>query len=174
MEEWIYEAERATWSRASRIVANLYEEGLVREYRPRDFRSYQEYKAEREQRKVGYSSEENNGNYTIGDERTRNIKDNQEDVTHGHSSQELDLIDYINERAEAARNGNEVRAYKASEKMLQNRQLLANALESINEYPSERGLLSSYRATAERLQRAASDEIKSALTIPTKSDFITK
>ena len=72
----------------------------------------------------------------------------------GKASQELDLIDYINERAEAARNGNELRAYKASEKMLQNRQLLANALESINEYPSEKGLLSSYRATAERLQRA--------------------
>lgn len=72
----------------------------------------------------------------------------------GKASQELDLIDYINEQAKAARNGNELRAYKASEKMLQNRQLLANALESINEYPSEKGLLSSYRATAERLQRA--------------------
>ncbi len=72
----------------------------------------------------------------------------------GKASQELDYIDYINERAERAPRGEEIRGYKAAEKALQNRQLLANALESVNEYPSERGLLASYRATAEKLERA--------------------
>lgn len=73
----------------------------------------------------------------------------------GKASRELDLIDYINERAEIeAVTRGEIRGHIASEKDLSNRELLASALESITSYPSERGILTDYRAMLETIGKA--------------------
>ena len=70
-------------------------------------------------------------------------------------SRELDLIDYINEQAEReAVTKGEVRGHIASEKDLSNRELLVSALESITSYPSERGILTDYRAMLETIGKA--------------------
>lgn len=63
-------------------------------------------------------------------------------------SRELDLIDYINE--------NEVdddlaKEYSKADKSMIDRLHLINALESITDYPSERGILSDYRAMVETI-----------------------
>ncbi len=62
LEKIIYEAENGPWSRARSIVANMFESGLVREYRPKDFPSYQEYKAEARQRVLGQEGGGDNRN----------------------------------------------------------------------------------------------------------------
>ena len=60
LEELIYEAEQRPWSRARSIVANMFESELVREFRRRDFSSYQEYTAASEQRSRGREGEGDN------------------------------------------------------------------------------------------------------------------
>ncbi len=73
----------------------------------------------------------------------------------GKASRELDLIDYINERAEReAVTDKEVKKRVSLEKEMSNRELLASALESITSYPSERGILTDYRAMLETIGKA--------------------
>lgn len=74
--------------------------------------------------------------------------DTDENGTAGKASRELDFIDYINEQA-----GEEelARAHSRADESMMNRLHLINALESITEYPSERGILNDYRAMAETI-----------------------
>lgn len=65
----------------------------------------------------------------------------------GKASRELDFFDYLNELPEReAVTKTELKGHIAAEKALTNRMLLANALESITSYPSERSILVNYKA----------------------------
>ena len=61
-------------------------------------------------------------------------------------SRELDFIDFINEQAEKE-------GHSEPSKPLTNRELLLNALESINEYPSEKDILIKYQDTLLQLNQ---------------------
>ena len=75
--------------------------------------------------------------------------------TNGKASRELDFFDYLNGLPEReAVTKTELKGHIASEKALTNRMLLANALESITSYPSERGVLDNYKAMLEMIAKA--------------------
>jgi hypothetical protein len=74
--------------------------------------------------------------------------DGERGLKDGKVSRELDLIDYINEQADEEEL---TRAHSRADESMMNRLHLINALESITEYPSERGSLSDYRAMAETI-----------------------
>ncbi len=140
VERSIYESEQQSWSRASSFMANLFEAELVREYSPKDFPNYQEYKTKSKQPSGGLESQRDNGNNQPFSKRTGDNSKNK-----GKFSRELDT-DYLNavnrgdmETAQRFNEENEDIRYSrdldiegdsASEfaKPRTNRELLANAL----------------------------------------------
>jgi len=136
VERNVYESEKQYWSRARDIVANLFEAELIREYRPKDFPSYQEYKAESGQRILGREGERNNRNNQQQSERRGDPNQTFNDGIEGKASQELfenEDLDKIDAESEIV------------ERELSNREILANMLESVAESTRDKKILSNYK-----------------------------